>query len=252
MKTKTTIAIAFIILLSASLVTAGILCFRQYGAAAEEEARIIRLQQELRKADAVTDDDAAVKAYKKLPPQVPEIQLRIVQRQWRMALELMQYLQRARGNVELQAEPAAYGARLKTLLDEMIERCGSTLADSPSLSPEVVWRLYNTSGSAKVMSALVMLETGQHMDKVQSVMRDALNDYKAAIDAVDKAGAPPAQRNVPRWNFEVLTGEGKVQKFEVSLSDMDKNRAIKENLETLIPEIGGYGPGEPVETIIKK
>jgi hypothetical protein len=50
----------------------------------------------------------------------------------------------------------------------------------------------------------------------------------------------------------VLNGEENVKKFEVSMTDMDKNQALKENLETLIPEIGGYGPGEPIETIIKK
>jgi hypothetical protein len=97
-----------------------------------------------------------------------------------------------------------------------------------------------------------MLETGQNLDKVQGVMRDALTDYRAAIEAVDKAGVPPAQKNIPRWNFEVLSGEENVQKFEVSMTDTEKNQVLKEELETLIPEIGGYGPGEPIETIIKK
>jgi hypothetical protein len=134
----------------------------------------------------------------------------------------------------------------------MNERCSSTLADAASLRPEIVWQLYNTAGSAKVLSAFVMLETGQNLDKVQGVMRDALTDYRAAIEAVDKTGVPPSQKNIPRWNFEVLNGEENVQKFEVSMTDMEKNQVLKEELETLIPEIGGYGPGEPIETIIKK
>jgi hypothetical protein len=33
---------------------------------------------------------------------------------------------------------------------------------------------------------------------------------------------------------------------------MGKNQVLKENLETLIPEIGGYAPGEPIETRVKK
>jgi hypothetical protein len=252
MKMKTGIAIAIIILLSVAFVLLGMFSFREHGAVTAKEARNRLLQQELQKTDAIEDDHAAVAAYKKLSPALPEIRLRIVQRQWRIALELLQYMQRARGNVELQSETAAYGARLKTLLDEMIERCGSTLTDSASLNPAIVWQLYNTAGSAKVMSALVMLETGQNVDKVQSVMRDALSDYKAAIEAVDRAGAPPAQKNIPRWNFEVLSGKGDVQKFQVSMTDMEKNQTLKENLQTVIPEIGGYGPGEPIETIIKK
>jgi len=249
---KTGISLACIILLSVTLVALGIYSTREYGIVTARETRDRLLQQELRKADAIADDNAAAAAYKKLSPALPEIQLRIVQRQWRSALQLLNYMQRARDNSELETTTDAYGARLTALLDEMIDRCAGTLADAASLRPEIAWQLYNTAGSAKVLSALVMLETGQNADKVQGVMRDALTDYKAAIEAVDKAGVPPAQKNIPRWNFEVLNGEENVKKFELSMTDTEKNQSLKENLETVIPEIGGYGPGEPIETIIKK
>lgn len=252
MKKRTRITIAFIIVLSVVLVVLGMYSLGEYGDSRGEETRTMILQQALQKADAITDDYDAAAAYKRLSPALPEIQLRIVQRQWRIALEQMQYMQRAGVNVELQSETASYAARLKTLLEEIIARCGSTLADAGSLRPAIAWQLYNTAGSAKILSAFLMLETGQNVDKVQSVMRDALTDYKAAIEAVDKAGESTAQKNIPRWNFEMLNGEGNVQKFEVSMTDTEKNQTLKENLETLIPEIGGYGPGEPIETIIKK
>jgi hypothetical protein len=252
MKIKKSITIALIILLSVTFVLLGMYSTREYRSVTARETRDRLLQQELQKADAIADDSAATAAYKKLSPALPEIQLRIVQRQWRIALQHLQYMQRARDNAELQTETGVFGARLKTLLDEMIERCGSTLADAASLRPDIVWQLYNTAGSAKVLSAFVMLETEQNVDKVQGVMRDALTDYRAAIEAVDKAGVPPSQKNIPRWNFEVLNGEENVQKFEVSMTDMEKNQVLKEELETLIPEIGGYGPGEPIDTIIKK
>lgn len=249
---KTGITIAIIILLSVALVLLAIYGMREYGAVTTLEARNKLIKQELQKADAMADDNAALAALKKLSPALPEIQLRIVQREWRIALQLMQYMQRASGNSELRNETDAYAARLRTLLDGMIERCAGTLVDAASLRPEITWQLYNTAGSAKVMSAFMMLETEQNVDRVQGVMRDALSDYKAAIEAVDKAGAPPAQKNIPRWNFEVLSGGENVEKFEVSMTDTDKNQELKENLETIIPEIGGYGPGEPVETIVKK
>jgi hypothetical protein len=252
MKIKKSITIALVILLSATFVLLGIYSTREYRSVTAREASGRRLQQELKKADAIADDNAAVAAYKKLSPALPEIQLRIVQRQWRIALQQLQYMQRARDNTELQTETGVFGARLKGLLDEMNERCGNTLADTASLRPEIVWQLYNTAGSAKVLSAFVMLETGQNLDKVQGVMRDALTNFRAAIEEVDKAGVPPSQKNIPRWNFEVLNGEENVQKFEVSMTDIEKNQVLKEELETLIPEIGGYGPGEPIETIIKK
>ncbi|NVN92159.1 MAG: hypothetical protein HXX11_16370 [Desulfuromonadales bacterium] len=252
MTMKTRIHLALIVLLSLTLAPLGVYAARQYFIASEREDRDIFLRKELLKADAIVDDAMAVEAYKKLTPVLPEIQVRIVQRQWRMALELMRYLQRAGNNAELKSETGAFGAQLKTLLDRMLERCATTLADGASLRPEILWQVYNAAGSAKVLSAFVMLETEQNLDKVQGVMREALTDYKASIEAVDKAGLPPAQKNIPRWNFELLNGEGSVQKYEVSTTDMEKNQALKENLETLIPEIGGYAPGEPIDTRVKK
>jgi hypothetical protein len=249
---KTRIHIALIVLLSLILTPLGVYATRQYFIDSELEEREILLRKELLKADAIVDDAAAVAAYTKLTPALPEIQLRIVQRQWRMALELMRYMQRAGKNAELRNETGAFGGPLKTLLDRMLERCSTLLADGATLRPEILWQTYNAAGSAKVLSAFMMLETEQNLDKVQGVMREALTDYKAAIEAVDKAGLPPAQKNIPRWNFELLNGEGSVQKYEASTTDTEKNQALKENLETLIPEIGGYAPGEPIDTRVKK
>jgi len=243
---------ALIIVLAVSFMLLGIYSGWQFGAAKVREARSRLLQKELRAADAIADDSAAAAAYKKLRPALPEIQLRILQRQWRIALELLQYMQRARYNTELQNEMGVYSARLKSLLDEMLDRCGSMLADAASLRPDIVWQIYNAAGSAKLLSAFMMIENGQNVDKVQGVMRDALTDFKAAIESVDKAGAPPFQRNIPRWNFELLNGEQYIKKIEAAMTDMEKNQVLKENLETLIPEMGGYAPGEPIETKIKK
>jgi hypothetical protein len=252
MMMKNRIQIVLIVLLSLTLAPLGVYATRQYFIATELEERDTLLRKELHNADAIVDDAVAVEAYKKLDPALPEIQLRIVQRQWRIALELMRYMQRAGSNAELRNETGAFGAQLKTLLDRMIERCATTLADGSSLRPEILWQFYNAAGSAKVLSAYVMLETEQNLDKVQGVMREALTDYKGATEAVDRAGLPPSQKNIPRWNFELLNGEGSVQKYEVSTTDMEKNKALKENLETLIPEIGGYAPGEPIDTRVKK
>ena len=249
---KTRISIALIIVLAPTFTVLGIYGAREYRTSNAREVSERLLRQELHRVDAVTDDAAAVADYKKLSPPLPEIQLRIVQRQWRMALELLGYMQRARSNRELQNETVVYDGQLKRLLDEIVERCGATLADGASLRPDVAWRLYNTAGAAKVLSALVMLESEQNADKVQGVMRDALADFKSAIEAVDKSGVSPLYKNIPRWNFEVLNGEENVRKFEVSMTDMEKNQALKENLETLIPDIGGYAPGEPMDTRVKK
>jgi hypothetical protein len=249
---KSSRTMALIIFLAVSFMLSGIYSGWQYGAVKTREARNRLLRQELRTVDAIADDSAAAAAYKKLRPELPEIQLRILQRQWRIALELLQYMQRARYNTELQNETGVYSARLKSLLDEMLDRCGSMLADRESLRLDIVWQIHNAAGSAKLLSAFMMLENGQNADKVQGVVRDALTDYKAAIEEVDKAGAPPFQRNIPRWNFELLNGEQYIKKIEAAMTDMEKNEALKENLETVIPEMGGYAPGEPIETKVKK
>jgi hypothetical protein len=243
--------IVFLVLLAVCFLLLAMYSLFQYRAAAALAARNRLLQQELQKADALVDDSAAVSSYKKLPAR-PEIQLRILQRQWRIALEILQYQQRARFNAELQNEVNVYSERLKSLLDEMLDRSSSMLADSAGLRPDIMWQVYNASGSARLLSAFLLLEREQNVDKVQGVMRDALTDFKSAIDAVDKADVSPLQRNIPRWNFEMLNGEQFIKKIEVAKTDMEKNQVLKENLETLLPEMGGYAPGEPIETRIKK
>jgi hypothetical protein len=252
MMIKNNRTMALIILLAVGFMLPALYSSWQFGAVKVREARYRHLQQELRTADAITDNSAAAAAYKKMRPALPEIQLRVLQRQWRIALELLQYMQRARYNPELQNETGVYSARLKSLLDEMLDRCSSMLADAATLRPDIVWQIYNAAGSAKLLNAFMMLENGQNVDKVQGVVRDALTDYKAAIEAVDKAGAPPFQRNIPRWNFELLNGEQYIKKIEAAMTDVEKNQALKENLETLMPEMGGYAPGEPIETKVKK
>ena len=246
MKIRNCMSISAIILLSAGFTLLGFYSVGRYRAVEAREAGIRLLQQELQKADAIADDGAAVAAYKKLQPMLPEIQLRILQQQWRIALELLNYLQRAKSNVDLQDKTGIYRVRLKTLLDEMLDRCAGMRADTASLRPEIEWQTSNVAGSAKVLSAFIMLENEESAEKTQGVMRDALTNYKAAIDAVDKAGVSPLQRNIPRWNFEMLNGEEYVKKYEVAMSDTERNQVLKENLETLMPEMGGYAPGEPV------
>jgi hypothetical protein len=126
------------------------------------------------------------------------------------------------------------------------------LADTASLPPEIVWRIHNIEGSVKLLTAFLMLYNEQNPDKVQGVIREALSDFKDAIAVVDKTNVPAYEKNIPRWNFEMLTGEDYIKKMEVAKTDPEKNQALKESLEALIPEMGGYAPGEPIETKIKK
>lgn len=235
--------------LSLAFCIRSILHYRSFSA---QERASLSLQQELRAADAITDDAAAAARYQQIVAPLPEVRLRILQRQWRMALALLKSVQMCRYNAALEQEVPVYNARLKEHLDTMLDQCSSMLANAGSVRPEIVWQLYNISGSARLLKAFVMLEEEKNADKVQGMIRDALADYKAAINAVDSIGAPVEHKNIPRWNFELLNSEQYVKKIEAVKTDLEKNQALKENLETLIPEMGGYAPGEPVETKIKK
>lgn len=246
---RITVALIF---LSLGFLLCSVYSFRQYRSSAAQEKQYRVLLHDLQTADAIEDDRAAIIAYKKLTPSLPEIQLRIVQRQWRSALSFMQSLQRIRFHSELQNEVGASSAQLKSHLTEMLDQCSTMLVDAASLRADILWQVYNASGSAKLMNAFLMLDDQQSADKVQGVVRDALADFKAAVEAVDRAGISPLQRNIPRWNFELLNGEQYIKKIEAARTDMEKNQALKENLESLIPEMGGYAPGEPIETRIKK
>jgi hypothetical protein len=225
---------------------------RQYLDITRQERAGLRLQQELNSADALTDPAAAVAAYLKIRPSFPELELRVLQRQWHIALATLKTIQLCRYNAALERDVPAGNARLKEQLDAMLEQCSASLAGGAKVRSEVLWQLHNISGSARLLKAFVMLEDEKNADKVQGVLRDALADFKSAIETVDGSAAPGFDKNIPRWNFELLNSQQYVKKIEAARTDIDKNQALKENLETLIPEMGGYAPGEPVETKIKK
>jgi hypothetical protein len=239
-------------LASVGCLTLSIYFLSQYRHAKTLEKVNRHIQQALQTADALTDNEAAVAAYQNIKPMLPEVQLRILQRQWGIALEKLQQINLARVNSVLQDDSPQYIQQLKNYLDEMWDRCNSTLADSASLPPEIVWRIHNIEGSVKLLTAFLMLYNEQNPDKVQGVIREALSDFKTAIEVVDKADVPAYEKNIPRWNFEMLTGEDYIKKMEVAKTDPEKNQALQESLEALIPEMGGYAPGEPIETKIKK
>jgi len=223
-----------------------------YRGFSEQERAGLRLQQELKTADAVVDAAEAAAAYQRIGSSIPEVQLRILQRQWQLALALLKSVQMCRYNAALEQEVPVYNARLKEHLDVMLDRCSTTLTGGGAVRSEVLWQIHNVAGSARLLKAFVMLEDEKNVDKVQGMLRDALSDFKAAIETVDSTGAPVGDKNIPRWNFELLNSEQYVKKIEAARTDLEKTQALKENLETLIPEMGGYAPGEPVETKIKK
>lgn len=229
----------------------GIFFLLHYQREKSEELQMRHLQQSLQTADALTDNQAAIAAYEKLTSSRPEIQIRILQREWPQALALLRQIQLIRLS-SLQNEVSRYTSQLKKHLDEMNDRGNTLLTDSASLPAEILWRAKNIQGAVKLLSAFLMLEDLANVDKAQGIVREAVSNFKEAIAAVDQTDASAFEKNMPRWNLEMLIGEEYVKRIEAARTDPEKNQALKENLETLIPEIGGYAPGEPIETRIQK
>lgn len=211
-----------------------------------------RIKYELQIADHIEDHKEAVAYYQNVKPLIPEVQLRILQRQWFIALEVLHQIQLSKFNSALEQDVPALYRTLKELLDGMKDRCNLLLTETELLRDEVAWRVYNMRGGVRLLTVFSILETEKNWEKVSGIMREAISDYKSAIETVDKINVPTFEKNIPRWNLELLHSEQQVKKFEFSRVEETERLNIKDNLEAIIPEKGGYAPGEPVERKIKK
>ena len=222
-----------------------------YGRAADQAARNERLLEAIAEADGIEENRTALEAYQKISPSIPEIELRILQKEWLVALELLHQVQLAKFNRALEDEVPAYYAKLEDLLDSMKERCGIVLTQSKSLRNEVAWRVYNLEGAVRLLSAFNVLETERNWKKVRSAMAAAISAFKSAIETADAAPVSNLERNIPRWNLELLHADIYVKKLKMVQPDNERLE-LRDNLEAVIPEKGGYAPGNPLERRIRK
>jgi hypothetical protein len=210
------------------------------------------LQRELRLADGLADHQLAISHYKRLDPAVSEVQLRILQRQWLIALDDLHQMQLAKFNPILEKEVPVLSEKLGDHLDEMKDRCHSLLSKPNGISPDVTWRVYNISGAANLLKAFMVLETEGNWKKISGILKEAISNLKASIDSVGDTTATRLEKNIPRWNLELLYGKKYVRQIALTRIDTAQRLELKENLEAIIPEKGGYAPGEPMETRIQK
>lgn len=220
--------------------------------AAEGAAENELLLEAIAEADRIHDNQAALSAYLEIVPSVPEVELRILQRQWLQALEILHQVQRAKYNRTLEGEVPKLYAGLADHLDGMKERCGALLAGDVALRKEVAWRVYNIEGAARLLGAFTVLETERNWKKVMSAMGAAILAFKSAIEAVDTTPLILSlEKNIPRWNLELLHADIYVKKLKRVAPDQER-LGLRDNLEAVIPEKGGYAPGEPLERKILK
>lgn len=209
------------------------------------------LEKAIQNADGIEENQAALQAYREITPSIPEVELRILQRQWLAALELLHQIQLAKYNRVLEDEVPALYAKLEDLLDSMKERCGIVVTENDPLRKEVAWRIHNIEGAARLLAAFAVLETERNWKKVMSAMQAAISAFKSAIETVDVAPVSNLEKSMPRWNLELLHADIYIKKLSVIQPDQERLE-LRDNLEAVIPEKGGYAPGEPLERRIRK
>ncbi|MCD6353808.1 MAG: hypothetical protein J7M06_06330 [Proteobacteria bacterium] len=210
------------------------------------------LQREINIADNIDSNKEAVDYYKTLKTPAPEVQLRILERQWLIALETLYQIQLAKYNAILKNDVPGLYNRLRDHIDDMNDRCNFLLTEVEWLGDNITWRIYNMRGSIRLLRSFIVLETEKNWKKVIGTIKGGISDLKLSIDTVDKIPATTFQKNIPRWNLELLHGEQIARKFQFTTVDAERRLELKDNLEAIIPEKGGYAPGEPVERKIKK
>ena len=207
---------------------------------------------QLRLADDTASDQAAVALYKQLVPLDAAVQLRILQRQWVMALDLLDRIRLSKYHNALDKDlPLLYGS-LDALLSEAGERAESVLAESAALPDRYAWRVHNLKAAVTLLKAFVALETEDNWKKVHALLKEAVNELKLAIERVDRLSVPMADKYIPRWNLELLQGRQDIRKILISTPETERRLDLGQSLEAIIPEKGGYAPGNPVERRMKK
>lgn len=239
-----------LLLLSLALLFSA-LGFRQFIRYREFQGIEIRqelLKQGIRQADRIKDTAYAIRHYESLNPRIPEIRLRILLREWETVSEILKQI----------SEKISSGSPVKSDfenliagLDPMEEQC-DRLIEQERISEDIRWQAFNLRGAVRLSAAYAALESGKNEKKAAALMKAALADLKSAVKSVDKADRKGWERNIPRWNTELLFTEAEIRKIGFALSDAPHRLNLRENTEPLIPEKSGYASGEPPDHRIEK
>jgi len=249
---KKLIPLSLVVLVALLFVVAGIKCIENYSKYSALESQNKELKRGVNIADKIDSNTQAVAFYRTLDASAPELQLRILQRQWLIVLEIIHQIALAKYNDFLRRDIPGLYDRLNDHVNDMNDRCNFLLTDVELLENNITWRIYNMRGAIRLMRAFIVMETEKNWKKVVGTIKGGITDLKSSIDSVDKIPGISFQKNIPRWNLELLHAEQVVTKFQFSTADAERRLELKDNLEAIIPEKGGYAPGEPLERKIKK
>jgi hypothetical protein len=249
---KKTIQRSLLLVAAAAFTLLGIHRFSEYNTNRSLELQNIRLSRGIDAGDNLADHENAVRCYRDLKPMIPEVHLRILQRQWLIALERLEEIRIAQSNTLLKKDVPLLYRQLAEHLREMENRCDLVLADTEALRGDIAWRICNVRALVKIVSSFLVLETEKNWKKVRGKLKEATSDLKSAIDIVDKTASSNLEKNICRWNLEILGQQQPGKKMKLAESDAEHHLVLRDNLEAIIPEKGGYAPGEAMGGAMKK
>lgn len=183
---------------------------------------------------------------------LPEVDYALFHHQWRQAVVLFESLKNILANPYLAGSARNSAADFHTRLQQLRDAVSENLTNNPKIPLEWQWKLYNLKGNTSVLLAYSVLYYEKDGRKAAKLLTDALNDYKTAIQQVDKVSLSSFERALPRWNLELIVAVGEYRRLgltEIPPADMTR---IQEQLQTYIPEAPGFSPGAPAETRVEK
>ncbi len=200
-------------------------------------------------ADTMDDHQQAIELYQSLEIDNPLLAVRIMRRQWLLALAVFQESQK---RDTLAANPDQENLRNK--LDDLIfklQQSGASLLNQECL-PTVIWRVHNLLGASFLLQGLESLERESNLKQSRASLELAIAQFKKAIFWVDKVPDAGNMSNIPRWNLELLSTRKTLSQIVMTRPEAESKLDLKKNLATMLPESAGYMAGEPPDSRIRK
>lgn len=202
-------------------------------------------------ADAEDNHQKAIECYQALDRDNPLIRVRIMRRQWLLALAIFQ---RSQNQDNVTFDPNESPKHLRKELNDLIftlQQSGTFLLNQ-KIRPASAWRVHNLLGASFLLQALESLESEQNLKRSQAQLGLAIDHFKQAIARVDEAPEAYDMSNIPRWNLELLSTRKNLFKLVRTQTGTDSKLDLKKNLATMLPASAGFMVGEPPDSRIRK
>lgn len=206
------------------------------------------------KANNISDLEDLQQQAQLLQIAAPELDYYVLYQQWLAALNHFDRLVASAENRYVssdlshqQHETHQSFLNLRALCDKQLRQ----IDQLESASDDDRWAIYNLRGAISVMMAYSLIEYSQDSEKSRTFLAEAVEDLKQAIRSVDESAVPPAQRMIPRWNLELIVGAGETMAVGRQLGG-DSAEEMRGQLQAVVPNVGGYSPGAPLETRVRK